>query len=1192
VVSADRLIEELWGPEPTKTAPTALHGYVGQLRKLLGRERVVTQGAGYLLRIRDGELDADRFESLHEEHRIDEALALWRGPALDDCRDERFAQAEIGRLEALRVVALERRLEREVEGGRAAEAASELESLVREHPLRERLRLLLMLAYYRSGRQADALNAYQAARRALVDELGIEPSAELSELQRRILEQDPALAVRGELATTVAERSREERRTVSVVVCDVVDSTTLAERLDPERYRSTLERFVVACTEAFERHGGTVAEVSRDTVVGAFGLDQAHEDDALRALRATAELPAAVAPLGLEVRIGVATGELAVGGRSGALAGHAVNVAFGLRRAAAPGEIVFDEETQARCPDAVSARTVRLRVKGKAEPVAAYRLIRLLAGAPTFHRRFDTPLVGRERELADLRHAFDRAVDRRSVAVVTVLGAPGIGKTRLAREFAASLGDAAEVLVGHCLQYGVGVTYWPLREVVLEALRDSQADDVLAGDQDAASVRLALERTLGLAEGETSKQETFWAVRRLLESLADRRPLVVIVEDVQWAEDAFLELLEYVVDFVRDAPILLFCLARPEFGEERPHWLGRKPNSSSLLLEPLSDRESRGLVDHLAGEADPDLRARVTEAADGNPLFAEQLLAYALEHDGEIDTPPTLQALLAARIDSLSPGELEVAQAASVVGAEFSPAAVEELLSTEHGALLQPLAALVRRDLLRPSATVRGEDSFRFGHVLVRDAAYAAIPKRMRAEHHQRFAAWLASTEDAQDEIVGYHLERAHELLVEIGSGDDETLDLGSRAAETLGLAGGRAYRRGDFVGAASLFARALALISDDDRRRPELLIGYGKTLVWVTRVPEAHDAFGDAVACARRLGEPRVGTRASLQLLTTRMAGEEFDPDEAERQAREAVSVFEVAGDHLGAYEAWLVVHSALYYRGQWGDALEAVQHAIPHGRICNAIEARVESRPMFLHLHGPSPSSLGLACAEELLARADLDAASRADALAYSGVLLAMRGDPDRGRELVASSMRLWLEAGTIATAWLGELSCVEMLSGNWEAAARSLRDQCATLDQPGRGHVFATYAAMLATTLYELGEDDEALEWAAQSAASSPSFDDATQAEWRAARAKVLARAGSTDDAVALAREAVELVDRTDALWMRANTHLDLGRVLASAGHRDEAAQAIEDALRDYQSKEHLVGLARARGLLERRAVKASA
>jgi DNA-binding SARP family transcriptional activator/tetratricopeptide (TPR) repeat protein len=1188
VVAADKLVDDLWGGEHPRTAQTALHGYVGKLRRLLGTERLLTRGSAYLLHVEEGELDAERFELLLGEGRPTEALALWRGPPLFEVRDEPFARAEVGRLEELRLVALERCLEEKVDDGHAEEAIGELEALVREQPYREQLRSLLMLALYRAGRQADALGTYRELRRAFVDELGIEPSAEVRELEQRILAQDPTLTLQ---TTAIAEPAPvpagEQRKTATVAYCDLVGSTALGDRLDAEGFRAVVERFVDTCTAVIEQHGGTLADLSGDAVIGVFGVPRAYEDDALRAVRASAEIAETLAPLDLEARVGVATGELVVGGRLAAPTGDAVNVAARLQAKSRPGEVLLDAATHARCREAVSVHSFEVRLKGKPEAVTAYRLLAPPTEPTPFQRRLDVPLVGRERELDDLQNVFERMVERRDPCVTIILGAPGVGKTRLAREFGASIGSRAQVVTGRCVAYGQGTAHGPLRELVIDAFGADRPREriveALSGDDDATAVANDLLAAAGLGQSATTRQETLWAVRRAMRSLAIRRPLVIVVEDAHWAEETFLDLLENLVDLSAGVPLMVLCLARPEFAEERASWLGRRQNARIVRIGPLSIREARAHVDHLGRNVDAELRARVVDQAGGNPLFAEQLLSHALERGGSLETPATLEALLAARIDGLDAAERAAIDAAAVVGEEFTLAAVNELLPEElRGTSPGAVAALVRRDFVRPERSATTADAFRFCHSLVHETAYAAILKRRRAELHEAFASWLEQQPGGQEALIGAHLELAHASLVDIGAEGTQTAAIAHRGAKWLGAAGWEAVRVGNFVSAEALASRALTLADDADPGRADALIARGNALMNLRRNPEAADMFREAAA-----GESGAARRAELYLLQQRAnvdpALQLSDVTGMEANARAAALAFEKAGDDRGSYVAWIVVHNVLYFRGRYEGALEAVERAITYGRRAGQLEARLLSRPMILHLYGPTPSSQALEHAAELMA-AEPGAATTADTLAYGGVLHAMRGDLEQARDWVGRSQALWRDIGADGGGWYGEESNVNVLAGDWPAAEASLRAQCELLDEPGLENVFATYAATLAHVLLELGRDSEAEEWAEEARRRATPIDLPVQAAWRAVRARVLAGRGAFGEAEALARESISLAEETDDLWGRGDVQLRFGEVLTRAGRLDEARAKVADALRSYEAKEHLVGIARARRKLD--------
>ena len=510
---------------------------------------------------------------------------------------------------------------------------------------------------------------------------------------------------------TETERTSEVRNVVTIVFADVTGSTALGERLDPEALRRVMGRYFDEMAAVIERHGGTVEKFIGDAVMAVFGIPQLHEDDALRAVRAADGMRAALERLnldlerdhgvGLAARIGVNTGEVVAGDPSGGqrlVTGDAVNVAARLEQAAAPGEILLGESTHRLVKDAVEVTPVEpLDLKGKADPVRASRLDVVLEDTAGHARHLDSALVGRQKELQMLDHALDRVVTERTSHLFTLLGPAGVGKSRLVWEFVAGPGTEATVLRGRCLSYGEGITYFPLVEVVQEAAGIERTDDLATVRSKLATLAEGAEdrdRIVSLVAGLLSWGEPVaaedgqWGVRKLLEHLAHERPLVCVFDDIHWAEPNFLELIEHLADWTRDAPLLLLCIARPELLELRQDWGGGKMNASTILLEPLAGDEVSHLVDNLLGRADiPAIaRARILEAAEGNPLFVEEMLGMliddgllrfedgawqAVEDLAHVTVPPTIQLLLAARLDRLDAQERAVIERGSVEGKVF-----------------------------------------------------------------------------------------------------------------------------------------------------------------------------------------------------------------------------------------------------------------------------------------------------------------------------------------------------------------------------------------------------------------------------------------------------------------------------------------------------------------------------------------
>jgi predicted ATPase/DNA-binding SARP family transcriptional activator len=1210
IVSSDRLINELWEGEPPPTAAKMIQNGVSQLRKLIEPDVLVTRSPGYLLVVQPDELDAHRFQRMVEEARADlgagepaqaaaalrEADGLWRGPALADCADIPYARAEAARLEELRSAAIEDRIEAELELGRHADLVAELEALVAQYPLRERLRAQLMVALYRSGRQAEALRVYHETREFLVEELGLEPGRALQRLERAVLAHDPALELPRDEAPEPARDTvspRETRKTVSVVAADVL---TLGGPHDPEALRRPMSRAVETVTGVLERHGARTEASAAGGVIGIFGVPTVHEDDALRAVRAASEARDALLELrhelehdgdiAIALRSGVNTGDVVAGTEARTLvAGDAVNVAARLQQAADPGEILLDEQTERLVRDAVRTERVdpdALRATGRG---SAWRLLELAPEAPGYLRRLETPLVGRVDELEQLQQCFERAVEERVTKLFTVLGPAGIGKTRLARELVHSVGERATVLQGHCPSYGEGITFWPLREIVEQV----DLSEALEGEGDADAIAERILGGVGLSGQQTTNEETFWAARKLFEALARRRPLVVLLEDAHWAEPALLDLVEHIVEWSSDAPIVFVCLGRSELVDERPRLAGGRANVASVVLEPLSEQETDELIDALRGDIklSRETRARIATAAEGNPLFVEQMLAMVAEQGadggGEVLIPPTIHALLAARLERLGAGERSVLERGSVIGREFSRNALVELLpKDELPAVSAAVVGLVRRELLRPVQ----DDAFRFRHLLLLEVAYDSIPKVERAELHERHGDWVEQNRE-DEEIAGYHLERAHAYRASLGPADAESRALARRAATRLGAAGRRAYERGDLHAAVGLLSRAADLLEPGAAGRVELLADLGEALRETGEFDRAESVLAEVIQTASAAGDDVLEARALVIRLRLRLLTDPEVTEEVVRQAEPLIGTFEQAGDDRLLAKAWELLAWAPWFHCRAAATVDALEHAIEHAR--RAGDARTEAQSLNLSIgaafFGPMPAADAIRLCEEILADPLQQQRNRASAFRALAGLKAMVGDFVEARELVEAHKAIVQELGLRVTgaAAAETYGIVEMLAGDAAGAERELATGYELLDEIGETQNFPDLAAKLADALYVQGHDDRALVLSEVSEAATAPDDRSAGVQWRAVRAKLLARRGELAAAEGLVREAVALADETDFAVLRGDAFMDLADVLRTAGRETESAAFAEQALELYEQKGNVVAAERARRIL---------
>ena len=901
-----------------------------------------------------------------------------------------------------------------------------------------------------------------------------------------------------------------------------------------------------------------------------FGVPVLHEDDALRALRAAVELRDAFPELGIQGRVGVTTGEVVAGTEERLATGDAVNVAARLEQAARPGEILIGRETYRLTRDAAEVEKLEpLGLKGKSEPVAAYRLLSV-HGREGFTRHGLAPMVGRERELRQLASVWERTTSESACELFTILGAAGVGKSRLVAEFLASLDDTL-IVRGRCLPYGEGITYWPVAEIIGQ-LPEAKPDPVAAE---------TIKALLGDQPLVTSSEEIAWAFRKQLEVVAADRPLICVFDDLHWGEETFLDLVEHVADLSRDAPMLLLCMARPDLLDRRTSWGGGKVNTTTVLLEPLSLEESTRLIASFA-DVDDTLRIRIREAAEGNPLFVEEMAALLNESDaGTVAVPPTIQALLAARLDQLDPSERAVLQCGSIEGRVFHRGALLALCPEEKE-LNARLTALVRKELIRPdTAQIPGEDSFRFRHLLSRDAAYDALPKSTRADLHERFAAWLddhgAGLVDL-DEMLGYHLERAYTFRHELGRSDDVLAD---RAATRLAAAGRRALERGDVTAATNLLERAAALIQVGDVVRTELEVELGEALFEAGRLAEAESLLTGAAAEAARKGDRLLGARAEVRLASVQMQTQGSPAHEQIRQDLEPlVAVFEAAQDHRGAADTLALLGRLATWGDDYGAGSDLRERALVEARLAGdeRREAAIIGYIVSAALWGPEPVEPALA-----RCRAILDEATsrrvQANCLVRIGGLEGLAGRFGPAREAITRARELMDDLGLrhLKAHSTDVAVMVEMLAGEHEAAEREALAAYGVLEAMGDRTYQSAEAHLLARALEAQGRVEEAEEWVAIAAGLG---DPAEDQELLALRAQIMARRGFLEDAEALARSAVARGDESP-VPLFFDAHLTLAEVLAARGQTEEARQVAEHCLRRYEAKGivPLTGVARA-------------
>jgi class 3 adenylate cyclase/tetratricopeptide (TPR) repeat protein len=1016
--------------------------------------------------------------------------------------------------------------------------------------------------------------------------------------------------------------AHEVRKTVTLLFTDLVASTALGERLDSEALHEVKERYFSAMAAEIQRHGGKIEKYIGDAIMAVFGLPRAHEDDALRAVRAAVGMQQVLHRVNDELKVrfgvelanrtGVNTGEVVAindPARDQKLAtGDAVNVTARLEAAAPANEIYIGEVTYRLVRDAVKVEAVEpLALKGKSQPVPAYRLI-AVHGEDGNVRRHDTPLVGRDAELAALDAAWQGSIDGRRAYMVTVIADAGVGKTRLVREAMDAMASRARIISGRCLPYGDGITFWPLRGMLTTAAgiheddspEEARARIVACVRDDEIADRLA--SATGISTTAYPLHEINWGVRRFLQVLAAESPVVALFDDIHWAEPAFLEMLEHLLDTIDDAPVLMLATARHDLLESNPQW-GERERSQRLVLQPLGDEAVAAVVSNLLGDAalPQSFVARVVAAAEGNPLYVEQMLsmlkdsgavredngtwAFAAAAD-EIAIPPTIQALLEARLDGLDRSERATAEPASVIGLEFPRPAVQTLTrSPVREAIDDSLKSLSRKRFIRPSDTAQAGMQYRFDHHLVRDTVYNGLLKRARATMHVEFVRWSDETNADSDrgrefeEILGYHLEQAFRYLGELGPHDQAGIELGRDAARRLASAGRRALERGDLHAASNLYGRAIHLLPTGEPAWLAIVPELGETLMGLGKFSEARAVLDKALAGGVSSG-PRPLAHTELIRLQVRLySGEQGDRSENLLEAvHRLIALLELDDAPSELATAWRLVMIMHGIKGKYQLATEAAERSIRYAR--SAQSARLIAKPgvtlASISQLGPTPVQQAIEQCEALLADEIGDRQAACTIMCNLAQLKAMNGELESARALYRRGRATLRDLGQgVHAASTGlDLALVELHGGDLAMAEREVRLDFDFLSSMGETYYLSAMAALLARLARDQGRYEEALEMSRVAESTTTADDILSQALWRAVRAPIVARTGRLTEAESMARAAVDMLRGTEALSLQADALFELAAVLLCTGRNSEAIEAASEAKTLYDRKGNLV------------------
>ncbi len=1286
-LSTDELIDAVWGEAPPTTVRQSLQNHVAALRRVLGSDLLVTKDPGYMIEVSPDQLDLDEFQRLTMEGRqalaeadperaarlLREALRLWRGPALADIRaasdQEADAWPELVGVDELRLAAFEARIEADLALGRHREVVGELERFIRSHPLRENLHGQLMLALYRSGRQADALGAYRGARRTLINELGIEPSVGLQRLEQAILAQDPALELLGPVRAVAAAPAgadeavasppspveaaasapvpvpvapATERKLVTVLFAEAVEPASDGEERDPEDASSMLERHLERVHAEIESFGGVIGHVMGGTTMAVFGVPQTREDDPERAVRAGLAVRDALAGASaggeVELRVAVTTGEaLVTTGADGDphIAGDLVTTCQRLQQAAPAGTVLVSEATERASSKVISyGPESLLSLAGRARPVTVWSALETrshtgldaLVGSPI-------ALVGRGHEVETLVTASTTAREALSPQLVTLVGAPGIGKSRLIAELWRSNEEEDDLITwrqGRTPPYGEGVTFWALGEIVkaeagiLETDTAERVDrklaqavgHALADDPGAAAwVTGHLRLLLGAGKDEPlqagRQEEAFAAWRRFLYGMAAQRPLVIVIEDLHSADDALLDFLESLADPAgRPAgpiPLLVVLAGRSELLERRPEWCAKGVDAATMSVEPLSESDTVKLLSalleyhNLPSRIGPQLIAKV----GGNPLFAEEYVrmlrdrglvgdgapvpAGAPGRDGAgrgqpdlLPLPETVHAIIAARLDAMPPEDKAVLHDASVLGQVGWASAIAAIGDHDRMRLETSLERLTAKEFIYRGAhsSIRGEREYGFRHEVIRDVAYGQIPRADRAGKHRRAAEWLQSlaTDQPEDEPERRAVTRTELLayhyeqaITFAQAARQGSAELAEPARLALRDAGDRVTALGVHSTAARYYSRALELWPSDDPERAEVEFRAGKAALY-------SDGSGESLLTSARDGLLAAGDRdraAEAEVLLGELASVHGQGERA-AHVEQALAMVEGAPPSRSKAEVLRLAMQHFMMADRHAEALEIARKALGMARslMLRDVEAATLGIIGVARVEGGDPG--GIADLERCIAiyesLASTGLVNWMNNLAFA---LAVRGDLSKSSRTWAAAWEAAERFGSVR--WMRWIELERVVdhywTGLWDEAVRVVEAMLSESASGSRHYLEHVGRIARGRILLARGDIDGAVSDATAALEHARDLGDPQALDPALVfGARVMLASGRPDEAEKLIKE---FLDGLDGRLLKPHVGIDLGITMAALGIPFAALDAVTlpspwlDAVREFVS-----------------------